>query len=35
MTYGISVDFVVELKENTEAGTCKDSMRRFGKEVIV
>jgi hypothetical protein len=34
-SYGISVDFVIELEEDTEAGMCKDSMRRFGENVIV
>jgi len=32
---GISVDFVIELEEDTEAGVCKDGMRRFGENVIV
>jgi hypothetical protein len=32
---GISVDFVIELDEDTEAGVCKDSMRGFGQDVIV
>jgi hypothetical protein len=34
VTYGISVDFVIELEEDTEAGVCKDGMRRFGGNVI-
>ena len=33
--YGITVDFVIELEEDTEAGACKDSMRRLGENVIV
>jgi hypothetical protein len=28
--YGIFVDFVIELEEDTEASVCKDDMRRFG-----
>jgi hypothetical protein len=32
---GISVDFVIELKEDTEASVCKDDMRRFGKDMVV
>jgi len=35
VSYGISVDFVIELEEDTEAGVCKDGMRRFGKNVII
>jgi hypothetical protein len=34
VTYGISVDFVIELEENSEASTCKDAMRWFGENVI-
>jgi hypothetical protein len=34
VAYGISVDFVVELEEDTEAGVCKDGMRRFRENVI-
>jgi hypothetical protein len=33
-TYGISVDFVIELEEDTEASLCKKCMCRFGKNVI-
>ena len=33
-TYGISVDFVIELEEDTEASMCEKGMRRFGKNVI-
>ena len=33
--YGISVDFVIELEENAEAGVCKDGMCGFGDYVIV
>jgi hypothetical protein len=32
---GISVDLVIELEEDTEAGVCKDGMRRFWENVIV
>jgi hypothetical protein len=32
---GISVDFVIELEEDTEARVCKDGMRRFWENVIV
>jgi hypothetical protein len=35
VTYGISVDFVIELEEDTEAGVCKDGMRKFRENVIV
>jgi hypothetical protein len=35
VAYGISVDFVIELEENTEAGVCKDGMRGFSEYVIV
>jgi hypothetical protein len=35
VTYGISVDFVIELEEDTEASVCKDGMRRFEENVIV
>jgi hypothetical protein len=35
VTYGISVDFVVELKKDTETGLRKDGMRRFEGDVIV
>jgi hypothetical protein len=34
-TYAIPVDFVIELEEDTEAGVCKDGMRRFWENVIV
>jgi hypothetical protein len=33
-TYGISVDSVIELEEDTEASMCKKRMCRFGKNVI-
>jgi hypothetical protein len=33
--YGPSVNFVIESKEDTEASVSKDSVRRFGKNVIV
>jgi hypothetical protein len=33
--YGIFVDFVIELEEDTEAGVRKDRMRGFGRNVIV
>src|SRR6266478_2565177 len=35
VSYRISVDFVIELEEDTEAGVCEDGMRRFGENVIV
>jgi hypothetical protein len=35
VAYGISVDFVIEFEEDTEAGVCKDGMRWSGKNVIV
>jgi hypothetical protein len=35
MTYGISVDFIIELEEDTQASMCKNGMRRFGENVIV
>jgi len=35
VTYGISVGFVIELEEDTEAGVGKDGMRGFGENVIV
>jgi len=35
VAYGITVDFVIELEEDTEAGVCKDSMRGFTEYVIV
>jgi len=34
VTYGISLGFVIELEEDSEASTCKESMRRFGENVI-
>jgi hypothetical protein len=34
VTNGISVDFVIESKEDTEASTCKKRMCWFGKDVI-
>jgi hypothetical protein len=34
-TYGIPVDFVIELEEDTEARVCKDGVRGFGENVIV
>ena len=35
VTDGTSVDFVIEVEEDTEAGVCKDGVRRFGENVIV
>ena len=35
LSYGISVNFVIELEEDTEASVSKDSMCRFGENVIV
>src|SRR6266403_3798058 len=34
-SYGISVDIIIELEEDTEAGVCEDGMRRFGENVVV
>src|SRR6267154_1680312 len=34
VTYGISLEFFIELEEDTEANTCKERMRRFGENVI-
>jgi hypothetical protein len=33
--HGISVDFVIELKEDAEGSMCKDGVRRFQENVIV
>jgi len=33
--YGVSVDHVIELEEDTEASVCKGGMRMFGENVIV
>jgi hypothetical protein len=35
VSYRISVDFVIEVEEDTEAGVCKDGMCGFGENVIV
>jgi hypothetical protein len=35
MTHAISVDFVVEVEKDTEAGVCKGGMCGFGENVIV
>jgi hypothetical protein len=35
VTYRISVDFVIELEQDTEGCVCKDGMGRFGENVIV
>jgi hypothetical protein len=35
VSYDISVDFVMELKEDSETRSRKSDMRRFGKDVIV
>ncbi len=35
LSYGISVDFVVEVEKDTKVGVCKDDMCRFGENVIV
>src|SRR6266849_6745919 len=32
---GISIDFVIELEEDTKAGVCKDGVRGFSEYVIV
>jgi hypothetical protein len=34
VTYGTSVDFVIESEEDAEAGMCKKYMCRFGKNEI-
>jgi hypothetical protein len=35
VTYGIFVDFVIELEEDTEASVCEDGMGRFEENMIV
>jgi hypothetical protein len=35
VTYGISVDFVIEFEEDTKASSCKKFVCEFGKNVIV
>jgi hypothetical protein len=35
LSYGIFVDCVIELEEDTEASVCEGDMRGFGKNVIV
>jgi hypothetical protein len=35
VTYGTTVDIVIKLEEDTEAGVCKDGMCRFEENVIV
>jgi hypothetical protein len=35
VTYRISVDFVIELEEDTKASVSQDGMGRFGENVIV
>jgi hypothetical protein len=35
MIYGVSVDFVIELEEDTEASLRKHDMRWFGENVII
>jgi hypothetical protein len=34
-TNGISVHFVIELEEDTEASMCNDGMRWFGEDEII
>jgi hypothetical protein len=34
VTYDISLGFVIELEEDTEASTCKEGVRRFEENVI-
>jgi hypothetical protein len=34
VSYGISVDFVVEVEEDAKADVCKDGMCGFGENVI-
>ena len=33
--YGIFVDFVIELEENSEANACKDDMCIFEENMII
>jgi hypothetical protein len=33
-TYDISVDFIIKLEEDAEVSVRKESMRRFGENVI-
>jgi hypothetical protein len=35
VTYSISVHFVIELEEDTEASVCEGGMGKFGENVIV
>jgi hypothetical protein len=35
VSYGIPVDFVIELKEDMEASVCKECMRGFGENMII
>jgi hypothetical protein len=35
VSYGISIDFVVEVEDDAEASVCKDGMCGFGENVIV
>jgi hypothetical protein len=35
VTNGVSVDFVIEVEEDTEAGVCKGGMCGFRKNVII
>jgi len=35
VSYRISVDFLIEFEEDTEASMCKDGMRGFRENVIV
>ena len=35
VSYGISVDFVIEPKEDTEGNVCKEGVCDFGEDVIV
>jgi hypothetical protein len=35
VTNGISVDFVIESEEDTEASMCQKGMCRFGENVVV
>jgi hypothetical protein len=35
VSYGNSVDFVIESEEDTEASVCEDDMRSFGEKVII
>jgi hypothetical protein len=35
VSYGIFVEFVIELEEDAKTGVCKNGMCRFGENVII